>query len=139
MTRCLEELLIAHPKGGLYPEGTFLGNSSSLRVRRYLNTAREKWGPAIDSVAMFFTLAPLNKKDFDEILQKVAKKQGIDVSLVNTRDKSNQKRLFFEEYDRVTSAKGHTQFEHLKIATDCVNLHDLKETGSRNHPKRRVA
>jgi hypothetical protein len=76
VSRCLDEFLIAHPATGSYTEGTFLGNSTSLRVRRFVSTAREKWGPALDTLAMFFVLAPLTKRQFEEILQKMPRNRG---------------------------------------------------------------
>jgi hypothetical protein len=39
---------------------------------------------------------------------------------------ANQKRLFFEEYDRLTQASGHTHFEHLRIATESANGGDIR-------------
>ena len=74
----------------------------------------------------FFTLAPLQKKEFDEILSKVAKKLGKDLREVNFRDLSNGKRTFFEEYDRILSAKGHAQYEHIKNAADECEGGDIR-------------
>ena len=115
----LSEFMIAHPiKADRYPEGTKLGNVTSLRCSRYSSKEIEKWGPFHDILAVYFVIGCLTQSQTEEIAQKIAKKLGINFSEVNMRDLCNEKRLVFDEFDRLANAKGHAQLKHLRLAAD---------------------
>ncbi|CBY07412.1 unnamed protein product [Oikopleura dioica] len=114
----LREFIIAHPKKGRYPEGTKLGNVTSLRCNRYSSESPEKWSPFMDIIAVYFVVGCLSAAQLEEIAHKIAKKSGCNFSEVGMRDLCNEKRFVFDEYDRMVNAKGHAQLKHLLMAAD---------------------
>lgn len=63
-------------------------------------------------------MGSLSKQSLDEAVAKLTKKLGREPKDVNLRDFCAHKWALFDEMDKITGRKGHTQLDNIRVAAD---------------------